>query len=209
MPLQASPTQTDVWATVATATQPAWESRAAILGTFVRSGDTVLDLGAGDQKLRRHLPAASGYIPVDCTDALPGTFVVDFNQEFRLPVKVFNVIIAAGFLEYVADLEAFMMALTAACSGTFFLFTYFYGNPQPGRMPEFQRYNHFSNPREALAFFRPFLGDVTEFMHHRYQSYFSGTLGVPEDIRQPRSLMHIIPKRRLGPPWFRALFNKS
>jgi hypothetical protein len=54
-------------------------------------------MGAGDRKLEKLIPSTAGYIPVDCTNALPGTFVVDFNIEFRLAQENFNVFLPRAF----------------------------------------------------------------------------------------------------------------
>ena len=88
-------TDIDLWQKTAATTQPQWENRARIIAHFIRPTDTILDLGAGDRKLKKYIPKSCGYIPVDCTDELPGTFVVDFNREFRLPDTKFDVVISA------------------------------------------------------------------------------------------------------------------
>lgn len=99
------------WAGVANGVQPPsearlWDTRGQIIAQFVRPGDKVLDLGAGKQKLKSYLPATCSYVPVDCVAVHPGTFVVDFNEEFRLPKEPVDVIVSSGFLEYIVNSKA-------------------------------------------------------------------------------------------------------
>lgn len=118
------------WASLARSETHQWEKRARVIASFIRSTDTVLDLGAGQQTLRRHIPRSSGYIAVDCVNILPGTFVVNFNAEFRLPEQPFTVIVSSGFIEYIEDRPAFLSKLTEACEGKFFICS-FHLKPDP------------------------------------------------------------------------------
>src|SRR5262245_24890999 len=81
------PTDKRRWADVAkgshsTLAARGWEARSLVISQFIRPGESVLDLGAGEQKLRQYLPPSCVYVPVDCVDVHPGTYVVDFNREF-------------------------------------------------------------------------------------------------------------------------------
>lgn len=118
--------QTNVaeWRSVATGAQPGWEFRARIIAKLIRSTDGVFDIGAGDQKLRKFIPPSCIYTPIDCVGDLPGTFVVDFNQEFRLPDAKCDVIVCAGFLEYLNDIGAFFRNLCEQAAGRQIVFTY-------------------------------------------------------------------------------------
>ena len=100
-----------------------WLDRSELVAHLIRPTDVICDLGAGAQTLRRFLPASVGYIPVDCVDEQPGTWLADFNGEFTLPNRPFNVITCIGVVSHLNDEEAFFKRLVALCAGTFFIFT--------------------------------------------------------------------------------------
>ena len=54
-----------------------WLDRSELIAHLIRPTEVVCDLGAGAQTLRRFLPASVGYIPVDCVDEQPGTWLAD------------------------------------------------------------------------------------------------------------------------------------
>lgn len=171
-----SVTDIELWKNTATTEQPKWESRAKIIAHFIRSDDIVVDLGAGDRKLKKFIPQSCVYIPVDCTDELPGTFVVDFNKEFRLPDRPFTVIVSAGFMEYMADLESFMRQISESCSGIYFLFTISYSkNLLPGKNG-YQKLNAFRDEEEVLRFFRGYTCDLQTVLRFGKQSLFTCSL---------------------------------
>jgi len=146
---------------------------------FIRPNDTVLDLGAGDQKLKTYLPPSCGYIPVDCISDRPNTFVVDFNREFRLPDAKFTVIVAAGFVEYLSDIPNFMAKLSAAAKGTPFYFTYAYTSPgkKPYSKKPWRTLNHFTSPAQIEAVFTPYVAYLRQVARLKNQTLFSGVLG--------------------------------
>ncbi|MCV3209931.1 class I SAM-dependent methyltransferase [Mesorhizobium sp. YC-39] len=143
-------TDIDEWRSVAVGTQPNWEFRAGIIAKLIRATDTVLDIGAGDQKLKKFISPACTYIPVDCVDDLPGTFVVDFNKEFRLPNVPFNVVVCAGSLEYINDLAGFFRALAAHAPDRQVIFTYFL-NPAKWRRAGMKIHNNFATGDALLS----------------------------------------------------------
>ena len=102
-----------------------WLDRSELASLFIREGDTVCDLGCGVQGLKRFLPANTGYIPIDRDISVQGTFHCDFNDgHFTLPTYDFNVIVALGLLNWLNDLDHFMMRLTELCPDRFIIFTY-------------------------------------------------------------------------------------
>jgi hypothetical protein len=182
---RSTPITTDfhVWRENALGSQPGWESRAQVISHFIRPTDVVLDLGAGDQKLRKYLPAACRYLPVDCVDERSGTFVVDFNEEFRLPEGDFNVIVSAGFLEYIADLPQFMSRLAAACPGRLFIFTYHYAGRPNQKSHYYRKLNALRDARECLLFFGNFIDDLHEVLSFKTQGLFIGAISSDAKLR--------------------------
>jgi hypothetical protein len=164
-------TDLKLWDEVAVTNQPKWENRARVISHFIRPNDIVLDLGAGDRKLKKYIPESCGYIPVDCTDQLPGTFVVDFNERFKLPSQSFTIIVAAGFLEYILDLDSFMSNICNQCNGTYFLFTYSYSNGKPTKKP-YKKLNSFCNADNVIEYFTQYVNDIREIVKFKNQSLF-------------------------------------
>ncbi|WP_425359356.1 hypothetical protein [Cohaesibacter haloalkalitolerans] len=141
----------------------------------MRPKDRIMDLGAGNQKLRKYIPDNCDYVPVDCTDKLANTFVVDFNDEFRLPEGKFDVIVSLGFVEYLVDLDDFMDKLSTHSDGTFFLFTYAYFKDNPGK-GKFKKLNKLRTFDEVQEKFSNYLEDLRPILHLKKAALFSGTL---------------------------------
>lgn len=72
-----------------------WPTRLALVATYIPEGSSVLDLGAGAEGLRAHLPRGCAYTPAD----LPG---FDMNRG-RWPGGRYDVAVMAGVLEYATD----------------------------------------------------------------------------------------------------------
>ena len=180
------------WTSFARSETHQWEKRARVIASFIRPTDTVLDLGAGQQTLRRHIPRSCGYIAVDCVDMLPGTFVVDFNAEFRLPEQPFNVIVSSGFIEYLEDRPAFMSKLTEACDGKFFICS-FYLKPDP-----LHSVNKPHSLADAEASVSKYVRGLTHVATFSNQPIFAGTLSkAPDDPARLDPLNNLLaPARR-------------
>ena len=165
----AGSTDLDSWKNVASKdAKGAWQDRAQLAAAFLRPGDNVCDLGAGAQPLRAFLPDGSKYIPVDCVDTLPGTYLADFNTpDFTLPAEDFNVLTALGVVNWLKDEEQFLDRLSQLAEGKFFIFTYDLWSARPelgsldGCMTVFSRYIRHLTP--AIVF--------------RRRVIFTGTLG--------------------------------
>ena len=198
-------TDTLKWTAVTNSDTSVWEDRSKIISHFIRPTDVVLDLGAGNQTLQKYLPRGCGYIPVDCTDALPNTFVIDFNKEFRLPNEPFNIVVAAGFLEFLTDVDGFLRRLAAQCEGKLLLFTYFYWNEQSARsLSRAERMSYMSSPEECVAVVSKHAVDVRKILEFRGQTIFSCTLasqGSSAIVTTP-SITNII-NRKHKSPWQR------
>lgn len=184
------------WSAVANGTQPTWEARSRIIAKLIRATDTVLDIGAGNQKLARFIPPSCRYIPVDCVADLPGTFVVDFNKEFRLPNADFNVVVCAGFLEYLDDVPAFFRELASHAPGRQIIFTYMFGDDKKTRK-EMRVHNDYQSSDDILAAVGSSLSHVDVFAYDRRTGIYNATLSAGEgngavnrvwisDILEPR-----------------------
>lgn len=172
-------TTLEVWRDVAANYNARWDARSQLISFFIRPGDIVLDLGAGDQKLKRFLPGGCGYVPVDCVEVLGNTYVVDFNKEFRLPAPPsggrFDVVVAAGFLEYLNDPAGFVRSLAEHCPGTYFLFTYRFIR-EPTGQKRMRRLNYFASPEICFQSFGPSVSNMASMVTMDTLWLFSGVL---------------------------------
>ncbi|MEQ9564784.1 MAG: hypothetical protein RLN85_03035, partial [Pseudomonadales bacterium] len=84
----------------------------------------MVDLGAGNQKLNRYLPATCGYYPVDCVAQFPETHIADFNKDFTLPDVSNPIFVCAGLLEYVVDWGKFFSTLRKHAPGATVIASY-------------------------------------------------------------------------------------
>lgn len=168
-------TNTEEWRDVALGSQPAWEWRSEIIAKFIRPTDTVLDIGAGDQKLRRFVPPGCGYVPVDCVDDLPGTFLVDFNKEFRLPEAPFDVIVCAGFLEYLNDIPQFFTSLSKEAPGKYVLFTYLLDDVKATRST-MKAHNDLTDHNDVLELTRTYFSHIDVLAFRNRTVFLGGSL---------------------------------
>jgi hypothetical protein len=82
--------------------------RNQLIASFIRAGETVLDLGAGTQQLRRFLPAGCEYQPCDLHGDR-GVLLCDFNagEVPNVPHR-YDVLVASGLLEFIRDPDRFL-----------------------------------------------------------------------------------------------------
>lgn len=203
-------TNLEEWRGVATGSQPAWEPRARIIAKLIRSTDTVLDIGAGDQKLRRFIPPTCKYVPVDCVGDLPGTFVVDLNKEFRLPDVAYSVAVCAGFLEYLNDIAGFFRNLASHSPGRQVIFTYLL-NEERSRREVMKVHNHFESVDELIAHTRFAFSAVDIVCIHQDSVFISATLsaGDKDQWINRHSITDLLQPRPDSPRGVRKLLRKT
>lgn len=85
---------------------PYWEPRTVVLAEFIDSGSRVLEFGAGQGYLKKHLPANCVYIASDLRDRGEGTIICDLNARPLPDLNYLNADVAvfSGVLEYMLDL---------------------------------------------------------------------------------------------------------
>lgn len=93
---------------------PSWESRIVEMCQLMRDEKSILDLGCGEQLLRRHLPQDSLYLPVDYKKRTPDVIVCDFNLR-QFPKVSAELAFVSGCLEYVEDVPWFLGEIGIAC----------------------------------------------------------------------------------------------
>lgn len=174
----------------ATEAKQSWQDRAQIAATFIRPGDTICDLGAGAQPLKAFLPEGARYIPVDCVDTIPGTYVADFNRtDFTLPAQNFNVLTALGVVNWLNDQERFLDRLCDLAEGKFFIFTY----------DLWDRKSEFGSLDGSMAIFSRYVRNLTPAIVYRRRVFFTGTIGRGETNSASRIPATNIYLRQLRP----------
>lgn len=191
------PALTDVDGWMKVAESPArfsWTDRAEIASYFIRPGDIVCDLGAGAQPLRKFLPKSVGYIPVDCVKAHEDTWVADFNTEFTLPDKPFNVFTALGLFYHVTNVDNFLDFLSKNYEGKYIIFTHAFRDYSKagGRHPKLG--SILDDYNKGVEFFSQYIHDLTPVSKLRFRIMFTGVLGQgkPYSVKEKSRLSHLI-----------------
>ncbi|MCV7177490.1 class I SAM-dependent methyltransferase [Mycolicibacterium sphagni] len=113
-------TRTNVryWTSIASGGPPPWDERNRIIAQFVKSGTSVLDLGAGARTLKGHLSPDCRYQPCDIVRS-PEVWFCDFNSGVYPPVhEKFDYVICSGVLEYIWKPLPFIERITEFGSTT-------------------------------------------------------------------------------------------
>jgi hypothetical protein len=84
----------------------AWDDRTIYMSNFITQNSTILDVGCGNQILKRYLPTSCNYIPVDLYKRTSDTIVVNLNNKIKIKNLIpIDYTFFSGVLEYVNDLE--------------------------------------------------------------------------------------------------------
>jgi hypothetical protein len=86
-----------------------WEERAKLIARLVPKNSKVIDFGAGQRTLERHLDPSCSYIPSDLAGRGSDTIVFDLNERPLpdLSYLALDVATLAGVVEYINDVPAF------------------------------------------------------------------------------------------------------
>src|SRR6185312_8871325 len=82
--------------------------RTRIAAGFVPDGSRVIEFGAGNRLLEKHLDSSCTYTPSDLVDRGPGTIVCDLNER-PLPdlgTDTYDTAVILGVLEYLTDVPS-------------------------------------------------------------------------------------------------------
>lgn len=91
-----------------------WEPRTKMAAALVPNNSRVIEFGAGNRNLERHLDPTCSYTPSDMVERGPGTIVCDLNER-PLPdlgSGNYDVAVILGVLEYVRDMPSVLDWLT-------------------------------------------------------------------------------------------------
>lgn len=93
---------------------PSWESRTQRAAELIPRSSRVIEFGAGNRTLERHLDRSCTYTPSDIVERGPGTIVCDLNST-PLPdlgADGYDVAVLMGVLEYMRDMPSVLDWLT-------------------------------------------------------------------------------------------------
>jgi hypothetical protein len=96
------------------AQSPPWDGRNILIVRHIPPNATVLDLGAGAQTIRTHLPPGCRYVPCDIVRSSPDCIVCDFNRGIYPPLdRAYDFTICSGVLEYLREPLEFLRRISA------------------------------------------------------------------------------------------------
>lgn len=98
---------------------------------------TILDLGCGDQILRRNISNELQYIPADIYKRSSDCITLDLNKN-EYPDNSYGVISAIGVIEYLNDVNLFFSSLSTRCEAL--VCTYSPAEGNPGKHPNWHNY---------------------------------------------------------------------
>jgi hypothetical protein len=87
---------------------PEWRQRSSQIAAHIKPKSSVLDIGCGLMSLREFLPQDCRYQPVDIVARAPETIICNFNQRELPPRELYDVVVCAGLLEYIHEVEWFI-----------------------------------------------------------------------------------------------------
>lgn len=105
------PTDLTRWSTLQVSdAPPSWNGRNTTLAKYIPANSTILDIGAGNQALKRLIPESCSYQAVDCVDNGEDVFVIDFNTVDTSTVSLrasYDIAVCSGIMEYIHDADNF------------------------------------------------------------------------------------------------------
>lgn len=97
--------------------QDIWDERTDLMAGMIAPGASVLEFGAGKERLREVLPAGCDYQPCDIVARSEHTLVCDLNQSFPPLDRIWDVIVLSGVIEYIHDVPRLLTSVRANCRG--------------------------------------------------------------------------------------------
>lgn len=92
-----------------------WDERTEILGSFILPNSNIIEFGAGNMFLKRHLNNYKTYTATDIVKRFEETIVYDLNNNATLDLSNYNVAVFSGVLEYVYDIDSIFSNLKKNC----------------------------------------------------------------------------------------------
>lgn len=99
-----------------------YDERIKLMAQFLKEGRSVLDIGCGQQALKKYIPSNIFYYGCDIVKRDEHTIVCNFNNLEYPPFRYYDYIFCSGVLEYIEDLEYFLYNIQGY--GTEFIFSY-------------------------------------------------------------------------------------
>jgi len=100
--------------------EPHWEERTERMAKYILPNQSVVDVGCGEMKLVRYLPAHCSYVGLDSQKRNEETVVCNFNNE-SIPEISSDVYFISGALEYAIDPESLIRQISQNTKETIIL----------------------------------------------------------------------------------------
>lgn len=98
-----------------------YNERIQLMSRYITSESSVLDIGCGQETLKKYLPKNCKYTGCDLIQRSSDTLVINVNTWFILP-DIYKYIFCSGVLEYINNLPRFLT--TIRFWGNEFIFSY-------------------------------------------------------------------------------------
>ncbi|OPJ64514.1 polysaccharide pyruvyl transferase family protein [Clostridium chromiireducens] len=109
-----------------------WNDRIAAMSQFIdESAQVILDLGCGQEKLKKYLRPTINYVGVDYIKRKEDTIVCDFNNR-EFPKKKVDTAFVSGVFEYIVDTEWFINEISLCCNQFIISYNAFELRPECG-----------------------------------------------------------------------------
>jgi hypothetical protein len=98
-----------LWERVAGGGRPGWDERNKVIAGFIPASSSILDIGAGPQTLKHHLPPGCTYQPCDIIKSSSDVILCDLNRGLYPEVpRSFDYVVCSGVFEYVRNSKEFL-----------------------------------------------------------------------------------------------------
>lgn len=131
-----------------------WDERTELMAGYIKSGDRVIDFGAGKMVLKKFLPPGCAYLPTDIVPREDGMVVADLNKLPLPNLGLHDIAVFSGVLEYIHDVRAVVEAIRPIISRVAVSYSILENKPQILR----RRANGFANDYTEAQFKELFLG---------------------------------------------------
>jgi hypothetical protein len=92
-----------------------WDERTALVAMMIDKNTSVLEFGAGRERLKDFLPEGCVYQPSDITMRSADTIVCDLNKNFPALPQTYDYIVLSGVLEYIQNIDTLLQNIRKYC----------------------------------------------------------------------------------------------
>lgn len=93
-----------------------WVERTALIAGMIQPNSSILEFGAGKERLREFLPQGCRYQPADIIARSINTIVADLNVTTPKLTEKYDYIVFSGVLEYIHDVQKLLHYVRDNCT---------------------------------------------------------------------------------------------